>query len=1231
MRSGVGMDLGIVIALKEEFREFMALLPVQPTPERDPATGQYGYVFEHPVSGRRCVVTLIGEMNPGPAALQTERLLSHWSPRVVVMLGIAAGIHLDVRVGDVVIASQVDNYLATAKAQAGSMPDSFELPLGGRVFHADYNLLTQVRNFEFFAPQVFSRWQQDCVQGLTGLVPEEAVRTTLIQKRLVRAVPDLLDVHLASDSVVAAAQQFTQWLRSERDRNLKAIDMESAGFMEAAVKRMEPARTLVIRGISDYGDDRKSDLDAVGEGVLRRYAMRNATRLLWALLEAGVLSETAGAGTQQSPASMEPERHQLERDDGIRQAPFIGIPGGSLREGFKGREQALEQLHALLRETGKVALTSGTVGPVYAHGGGGMGKSRLAIEYAHRYRQEYPGGVFFAYVGERGPRAIFAEFARGLLAERAPSREDEAALAFVRGLEDAAQRPRLIIFDDVQATSREDLARRFSDLVEVHGQPLWPIPYAHVSLLITTRMREIEREIEGAKSFSVERLDPEAALELLLERARPRAFSLAEHSEVRRLASEELGGHPLAIKLAGAYLGRVTQLSPAEYINRLREHGLIDKLEAAKDEVGHTIRDHEQSIAATYELSWQQLNMSKPVDALARRLLAITAFLAPGTPIDPELLQRLLKASGMSADLEQIGRSLARLSTDLSILDAVGRDVIIHPLISDYTRWRMQEHKLEQEGLQRALVQGMCSLFPDSPEQFWKVTRQGAHPEWEHLSATREAHVTEVWSRNQAVESRPRSLLSWRLGDLYFLRGSLKQARNIFEQGLEIAQRLAERESENAGWQRDVSVSLNNLGNVLRAEGNLEGARQAYEQALEIRQRLAKLEPQNLGLQRDVAVSLEGVGDVLRAQGNLEGARRVYKQDLKIARRLAKREPENAGLQRDVSVSLERLGDVLRVQGNLQGAHLAYTESLRIAKRLAEQEPENAGRQRDVSVSFSKLGDVLIEQGEPVLAHWAYERSLKIAKELAEREPENAGWQRDVSVSLDRLGEVLIEQGNLGRAHQSYEQSLEIRERLAAREPENAGWQRDVSVSLERLGEVLSERGNLQEALQTYEQSLEIRQRLTEREPKNAGWQRDVSVSFSKLGDVLIKQNDLEGARQSYEQSLEIRQRLAAQEPENAGWQRDVSVSLSKLGNVLRVQGNLEGARQAYEQSLEIRQRLVEREPENAGWQRDVLVILNKLRTVLSEQGNLEGARQADERALEIRQWLMKRDPEHLW
>jgi hypothetical protein len=45
---------------------------------------------------------------------------------------------------------------------------------------------------------------------------------------------------------------------------------------------------LVIRGISDFGDNRKKELDTIGRGVIRRYAMRNAVRFFLLLAQLGI-------------------------------------------------------------------------------------------------------------------------------------------------------------------------------------------------------------------------------------------------------------------------------------------------------------------------------------------------------------------------------------------------------------------------------------------------------------------------------------------------------------------------------------------------------------------------------------------------------------------------------------------------------------------------------------------------------------------------------------------------------------------------------------------------------------------------------------------------------------------------------------------------------------------------------------------------------------------------------
>ena len=76
---------------------------------------------------------------------------------------------------------------------------------------------------------------------------------------------------------------FVDWLKNRRDRKYLALEMESAGIMTAAHTRA--TSTLIIRGISDYCDDRKKELDKIGNGVLRRYAMSNAIALLWTLID----------------------------------------------------------------------------------------------------------------------------------------------------------------------------------------------------------------------------------------------------------------------------------------------------------------------------------------------------------------------------------------------------------------------------------------------------------------------------------------------------------------------------------------------------------------------------------------------------------------------------------------------------------------------------------------------------------------------------------------------------------------------------------------------------------------------------------------------------------------------------------------------------------------------------------------------------------------------------------
>jgi hypothetical protein len=83
--------------------------------------------------------------------------------------------------------------------------------------------------------------------------------------------------------VVGAAKAFTDELL-EIDRKFLALDMEAAGVVKAASDRLNPVRVLVVRGISDFADERKKEIDNQGKGAWRRLGVRNATSFCVSLL-----------------------------------------------------------------------------------------------------------------------------------------------------------------------------------------------------------------------------------------------------------------------------------------------------------------------------------------------------------------------------------------------------------------------------------------------------------------------------------------------------------------------------------------------------------------------------------------------------------------------------------------------------------------------------------------------------------------------------------------------------------------------------------------------------------------------------------------------------------------------------------------------------------------------------------------------------------------------------------
>ena len=174
------------------------------------------------------------------------------------------------------------------------------------------------------------------------------------------------------------------------------------------------------------------------------------------------------------------------------------------------------------------------------------------------------------------------------------------------------------------------------------------------------------------------------------------------------------------------------------------------------------------------------------------------------------------------------------------------------------------------------------------------------------------------------------------------------------------------------------------LSSLVRCPRSGDGAiRSRQRRALAIIERLAQSDPGNAGWQRDLSVSYENVGDVQVAQGDLAGALKSYRDDIAIAERLAQSDPGNAGWQRDLSVSYNKIGDV-QVEQGLIGSAIYRCRSLAIRESLAAADRSNSQWRNDLDRVIGRIGGLayrLVLDGEFAVALEAADQAISLAPE----------------------------------------------------------------------------------------------------------------------------------------------------------------------------------------------------------------------------------------------------------
>jgi nucleoside phosphorylase/predicted transcriptional regulator len=298
-------DIGIIVPLKDEFEVLTELCPIT---RADDCDATHYYTLRLPGFDYRAFAVLLGDMGTTLAGQVTEKVLNTVNVGALVLMGIAGALEKSLKLGDVIVADQINEVQAASKVV--DKDRSFERLYSGKVWPTDFGIRQCIHSFQFEERELYDAWRSSVKKAQDDLMLSSE------QLSLTRDAPKIEIGPIASGNTVSASRAYTNELHRV-DRRFKAIETEAAGFAQVALERKTHVRILVVRGISDFADERKKELDLIRDGVWRRYAMYSAATFFVNLIKARSFGKIVGKDSAvfQTPADSLKPRSGPSRTD----------------------------------------------------------------------------------------------------------------------------------------------------------------------------------------------------------------------------------------------------------------------------------------------------------------------------------------------------------------------------------------------------------------------------------------------------------------------------------------------------------------------------------------------------------------------------------------------------------------------------------------------------------------------------------------------------------------------------------------------------------------------------------------------------------------------------------------------------------------------------------------------------------------------------------------------------
>ncbi|MFI0405385.1 tetratricopeptide repeat protein [Actinomadura sp. 3N508] len=499
-------------------------------------------------------------------------------------------------------------------------------------------------------------------------------------------------------------------------------------------------------------------------------------------------------------------------------ARIVGLPRPATPV-FLGRHDDYQRLEQVLATAGETVVVTQAL-----YGMGGVGKSEMALQYAHRSRTRYEAVWWVTAESPQQVEAGLAELTHHLVqdAARAATTEDAAAWA-VGWLR--AHPGWLLLLDNVTDPTHVD---------ELLGR----LEGGHA--LITSR-RDV-RWPGTTRTLRLGLLDPGPAAELITTIT---GRTTPHDRQTAALIAEELGYLPLALDQAAAYI-RQTRITLGRYLRRLQERPARYHAKAADGDKAQA------TIARLWDITLETLQEQAPEAAELAWVLAQYA---------PSDVPRLMLGGGDEEATEAADAALGVLASH-SMIDLTDEVVVMHRLTRAAVLTRAKDSSEDHaHGAVRDLALGWLQTTlpgdPDSDVTGWPV--------WRSLVVHVEAIAAALAS------SRPSEQLSHVLdqtGLFLIAQGEYQRANSVLSTAATIA------EAALGPDHPDVATRLGNLAATHRALGRATEALPLDQRALAIAE--AALGPDHpdvaIGLgnlaatYRDLGRAVESLAAITRAQ-----------------------------------------------------------------------------------------------------------------------------------------------------------------------------------------------------------------------------------------------------------------------------------------------------------------------------------------------------------------------------